>query len=64
MMKLSEEHSQLRIIKVPGSKSKADNLNHFFTLDTGSDVIAVFDCDHYVSHLLRLIGDDHLVFLS
>lgn len=47
MRKLEEEHSQLRIIKVPGSSSKADNLNHFFTLDTGSDVIAVFDCDHY-----------------
>lgn len=29
-------HPQLRVIKVPGSKSKADNLNHFFTLDTGT----------------------------
>ena len=47
MKKLEEEHPQLRIIKVPGSKSKADNLNYFFTLNTGSDVIAVFDCDHY-----------------
>ena len=47
MMMLAEEHPQLRIIKVLGSKSKADNLNHFFTLDTGSDVIAVFDSDHY-----------------
>ncbi|EMD91058.1 glycosyltransferase family 2 protein [Bipolaris maydis ATCC 48331] len=36
-----------RVIKVPGSTSKADNLNYFFTLDTGSDLIAIYDCDHY-----------------
>ncbi|KAH6664460.1 N-acetylglucosaminyltransferas-like protein [Halenospora varia] len=36
-----------RVIKVPGSTSKADNLNYFFTLNTGSDVIAIYDCDHY-----------------
>ena len=47
MLHLTEKYPQLRIIKVPGSQSKADNLNYFFTLDTGSDVIAVFDCDHY-----------------
>ena len=47
MLELEKKHSQLRIVKVPGSTSKADNLNYFFTLDTGSDVIAVFDCDHY-----------------
>lgn len=47
MRQLAEKHSHLRIIKVPGSQSKADNLNYFFTLDTGADVIAVFDCDHY-----------------
>lgn len=37
----------LKIIKVEGSKSKADNLNYFFTLDTGADVTAIFDCDHF-----------------
>jgi hypothetical protein len=37
----------LRIHKVPGSKSKADNLNYFFTLDTGADLIGIFDCDHF-----------------
>ena len=47
MRTLTIEYPQLRIIKVLGSTSKADNLNHFFTLDTGGDVIAVFDCDHY-----------------
>jgi cellulose synthase/poly-beta-1,6-N-acetylglucosamine synthase-like glycosyltransferase len=47
LVELQEKHTQLRVIKVPGSKSKADNLNHFFTLDTGADVIAIFDADHY-----------------
>jgi cellulose synthase/poly-beta-1,6-N-acetylglucosamine synthase-like glycosyltransferase len=36
-----------RVIKVPNSTSKADNLNYFFTLETGSDIIAIYDCDHY-----------------
>lgn len=44
---LTSIHSHLRVIKVSGSKSKADNLNYFFTLDTGADIIAVYDCDHY-----------------
>lgn len=41
------ENSHLRIIKVPGSTSKAHNLNYFLSLDTGSDIIAIYDCDHY-----------------
>jgi cellulose synthase/poly-beta-1,6-N-acetylglucosamine synthase-like glycosyltransferase len=44
---LPEKYSHARVFKVPGSKSKADNLNYFFSLDTGSDVIAIFDCDHF-----------------
>lgn len=44
---LAAKHSNLRVIKVPGSTSKADNLNYFFTLETGADVIAIYDCDHY-----------------
>ncbi|KAL6708732.1 hypothetical protein ACN47E_002428 [Coniothyrium glycines] len=36
-----------RVIKVPNSTSKADNLNYFLTLETGSDIIAIYDCDHY-----------------
>jgi cellulose synthase/poly-beta-1,6-N-acetylglucosamine synthase-like glycosyltransferase len=39
--------SHARVIKVPNSTSKADNLNYFFTLETGSDIIAIYDCDHY-----------------
>lgn len=41
------QYAHVRIIKVPNSTSKADNLNYFFTLDTGSDIIAIYDCDHY-----------------
>ncbi|KAF2263613.1 N-acetylglucosaminyltransferas-like protein [Lojkania enalia] len=44
---LAEKYSHARVIKVPNSTSKADNLNYFFTLDTGSDLIAIYDCDHY-----------------
>jgi cellulose synthase/poly-beta-1,6-N-acetylglucosamine synthase-like glycosyltransferase len=44
---LATVYPYLRIIKVPGSTSKADNLNYFFTMKTKSDIIAVFDCDHY-----------------
>ncbi|KAF2657855.1 glycosyltransferase family 2 protein [Lophiostoma macrostomum CBS 122681] len=44
---LMDTYEQLRVIKVPNSKSKADNLNYFFTLDTGADIIAIFDADHY-----------------
>ncbi len=47
MHNLAAAYPHLRVIKVPGSTSKADNLNYFFTINTGSDVIAVFDCDHY-----------------
>ena len=47
LVDLQETYSQLRVIKVPGSKSKADNLNYFFTLHTGADIIAIFDADHY-----------------
>ncbi|KAJ9645207.1 hypothetical protein H2199_003213 [Coniosporium tulheliwenetii] len=44
---LTYKYSQLRVIKVPNSSSKADNLNYYFTLETGADLIAIFDCDHY-----------------
>src|SRR5690242_13750564 len=41
------KYPHAKIIKVPNSTSKADNLNYFLTLDTGSDIIAIYDCDHY-----------------
>ncbi|KIX09243.1 uncharacterized protein Z518_00322 [Rhinocladiella mackenziei CBS 650.93] len=47
MHDLALKHSQLKVIKVPHSKSKADNLNYYCSLETFADVSAIFDCDHY-----------------
>lgn len=47
MHDLTLKHPELRVIKVPNSKSKADNINYYCSLDTGADVTAIFDCDHY-----------------
>ena len=44
---LPKSFSHARVFKVPDSSSKADNLNYFFSLETGSDLIAIYDCDHY-----------------
>ena len=44
---LALRKSYFRSIKVPGSTSKADNLNYFFSLNTRSDITAIFDADHY-----------------
>ena len=44
---LALKHPRLRVTKVVNSTSKADNLNHFFTLDTGANLIAIFDTDHF-----------------
>ncbi|KAK6604168.1 hypothetical protein H4I95_06071 [Botrytis cinerea] len=48
MWEATAKYPQLRIIKVEGSTSKADNLNYYLSLDTGSDVTAIYDCDHYI----------------
>jgi len=44
---LTEKFPNLRVTRVPNSKSKADNVNYFLSLDIRTDVIAIFDCDHY-----------------
>lgn len=44
---LALRKSHFRNIKVLGSTSKADNLNYFFSVDTGSDITCIFDADHY-----------------
>lgn len=47
LLNLAEEYTQLRVIKVPNSKSKADNLTHFLSLkDSTADFIGIFDTDH------------------
>lgn len=47
MHDLALKRPELRVIKVPNSKSKADNINYYCTLNTRADVSAIFDCDHY-----------------
>lgn len=47
MRDLALKRPELKVIKVPNSKSKADNINYYCTLNTGADVSAIFDCDHY-----------------
>ena len=44
---LAFRNPRFRSIKVPGSTSKADNLNYFFSLNLPSDITAIFDADHY-----------------
>ena len=47
LREMEQMNPLLKVIKVFGSKSKADNLNYFLTLDTGAEIIAIFDCDHF-----------------
>jgi cellulose synthase/poly-beta-1,6-N-acetylglucosamine synthase-like glycosyltransferase len=47
MHNMSLNAENLRVIKVPNSKSKADNINYYCSLETDADVSAIFDCDHY-----------------
>lgn len=44
---LTATYPHLRVIQVPNSHSKADNVNYFLSLNIETDVIAIFDCDHY-----------------
>lgn len=63
LQELEARKSHFRLIKVPGSTSKADNLNYFFSLRTDSDIITIFDADHYTHPygprwaVERFIGD-------
>ncbi|GAD95579.1 conserved hypothetical protein [Paecilomyces variotii No. 5] len=47
MRHMQLKHPELRVIKVPKSKSKADNINYYCSLENDTDVTAIFDCDHY-----------------
>lgn len=47
LQELALRKSHFRVFKVPGSKSKADNLNYFLSLNLDSDIISIFDADHY-----------------
>ena len=47
LQELAARKSHFRCIKVQDSTSKADNLNYFLSLNTGSDITCIFDADHY-----------------
>jgi hypothetical protein len=40
-------YSNHRVMQVPNSTPKADNVDHFLSLDFQTAIIAIFDCDHY-----------------
>ena len=47
MRDLEQVHSNLRVVKVPKSSSKAENINHFLTLQSKGEIITLYDTDHY-----------------
>jgi cellulose synthase/poly-beta-1,6-N-acetylglucosamine synthase-like glycosyltransferase len=48
MQEMNKVFPNLRVISVPKSTSKADNINYFLKLpDTTGDIITIFDTDHY-----------------
>lgn len=47
LQELCEQYANLKVIKVVKSKSKADNLNFFLTNEGKSDIIGIYDTDHY-----------------
>lgn len=47
MHQMTLKYPELRVIKVPNSKSKADNINYYCSLENDAEVTAIFDCDHY-----------------
>ena len=44
---LETQHDCVRVIRVPNSTSKAQNINHFLTLPSRGDIITIYDTDHY-----------------
>jgi cellulose synthase/poly-beta-1,6-N-acetylglucosamine synthase-like glycosyltransferase len=51
LREFASKHSNLRVIRVAKSTSKAENLNYFLSLNIDCDLIALFDCDHYIHPL-------------
>lgn len=49
LRQLSNEYEQLQVIKVPNSRSKAENLNYFISRGaTGANFTGIFDTDHFI----------------
>jgi cellulose synthase/poly-beta-1,6-N-acetylglucosamine synthase-like glycosyltransferase len=47
LQELQTRYTNLKVIKVTESTSKAHNLNHFLTYEGKADVIGIYDTDHY-----------------
>lgn len=48
MRSLQDDYANVEVVKVHGSKSKADNINHFLSLGhPRGDIITIYDTDHY-----------------
>ncbi|KIS67249.1 uncharacterized protein UMAG_04353 [Mycosarcoma maydis] len=47
LRELEKAHARLRVIKVPNSTSKADNINYYLSLDYKCEIITLYDTDHY-----------------
>ncbi|PWN53097.1 hypothetical protein IE53DRAFT_400807 [Violaceomyces palustris] len=47
MKEMEAQYPNLRVVKVENSTSKADNINHFLTLESKGKITAIFDTDHY-----------------
>jgi cellulose synthase/poly-beta-1,6-N-acetylglucosamine synthase-like glycosyltransferase len=44
---LEEQHGNVRIIRVPKSSSKAENINYFLSLPSKGEITTLYDTDHY-----------------
>lgn len=44
---LENQYNNVRIVSVPNSKSKADNINYFLTLPSLGEITTIYDTDHY-----------------
>ena len=47
LQELMKQYTNLNVVKVTKSKSKADNLNHFLAHEGKADIIGIYDTDHY-----------------
>lgn len=47
LRELERERTNVRIVKVPNSTSKAENINHFLTMESKGEIITLYDTDHY-----------------
>lgn len=46
---MTTQHSHLKVVSVPNSTSKADNINYYLNQVSEADITAIFDTDHYPS---------------